>query len=544
MAFEDNMIEAGYSDEQEYLDSLIDDFERNYKRQLEREAEYDVDFDSDYDEEEERERRKQRQKEEKEKQWVNNWKVNNPDLAIIWWADFRTRSYCAQLSDYNIKEYKELKKWLNEREHFENERKKEEWPDNIYKLFALYKDELFKFYFSDDEEQINMALVSQQAHELSSIEFFEPSLWESVCSNYNVDPTLFETIEDEAFWNEVYKREMDYEFWRDSHIEKYNLLAKHWIADSAIYIYGDWWKKHELEEIEWKKQNQELWNSFKQNYEIREKNKFIKSKIDEYENKNIFEEEDYDFEEDLSYLAGCDINSDESEKEFLLLDFECKAEMPFDVSTLNKELYQYIQDGICSLDIGKISIESSRYADKVLSQLWIYENRDEWEMDALKKHHEYLFRYEQKYSHELLDWWKEKYPTEWENYIKNIVPLFKKNFEVVMKFRFWVLDGNQKEFIALGDKYLSYWKKTLTLMYGQDIHEQLCHYFYDEIGHSTDFWGEDIDYIKKCASTNQDVEIWQKELQDKLIWDTIYNKNYQEHYDIEYMYTSLYMSDD
>ena len=27
MAFEDDMIEAGYSDEQEYLDSLIDDFE-------------------------------------------------------------------------------------------------------------------------------------------------------------------------------------------------------------------------------------------------------------------------------------------------------------------------------------------------------------------------------------------------------------------------------------------------------------------------------------------------------------------------------------
>ena len=33
MAFEDDMIEAGYSDEQEYLDSLIDDFEDNYRRQ-------------------------------------------------------------------------------------------------------------------------------------------------------------------------------------------------------------------------------------------------------------------------------------------------------------------------------------------------------------------------------------------------------------------------------------------------------------------------------------------------------------------------------
>ena len=30
MAFEDDMIEAGYSDEQDYLDSLIDDFEENY----------------------------------------------------------------------------------------------------------------------------------------------------------------------------------------------------------------------------------------------------------------------------------------------------------------------------------------------------------------------------------------------------------------------------------------------------------------------------------------------------------------------------------
>jgi hypothetical protein len=44
MAFEDDMIEAGYSDEQEYLDSLIDDFEDNYRRQQDRELEYDDDY--------------------------------------------------------------------------------------------------------------------------------------------------------------------------------------------------------------------------------------------------------------------------------------------------------------------------------------------------------------------------------------------------------------------------------------------------------------------------------------------------------------------
>lgn len=44
MAFEDDMIEAGYSDEQEYLDSLIDDFEDNYRRQQVCELEYDDDY--------------------------------------------------------------------------------------------------------------------------------------------------------------------------------------------------------------------------------------------------------------------------------------------------------------------------------------------------------------------------------------------------------------------------------------------------------------------------------------------------------------------
>jgi hypothetical protein len=44
MAFEDDMIEAGYSDEQEYLDSLIDDFEDNYRRQQDCELEYDDDY--------------------------------------------------------------------------------------------------------------------------------------------------------------------------------------------------------------------------------------------------------------------------------------------------------------------------------------------------------------------------------------------------------------------------------------------------------------------------------------------------------------------
>ena len=118
MAFEDDMIERGYSDEQEYLDSLLDEFEENYKRQSQREMKCTNDFEYDDYDEEECERKEKSKKRELEKQWVEEWKRCNPDLSIIWDAVYRSYSYCASLSGDNIHEYYELKRWLNEREYF------------------------------------------------------------------------------------------------------------------------------------------------------------------------------------------------------------------------------------------------------------------------------------------------------------------------------------------------------------------------------------------------------------------------------------------
>lgn len=461
MAFEDDMIEAGYSDEQEYLDSLIDDFEDNYRRQQDRELEYDDDYDSYYYEEEERERRERRQKREAEKQWVKDWKGKNPDLAIIWQAYFSKISDLERICNMDnshwmgLNEHDELRKWLKKREAFENERQKENWATNLQKLFSLYKNELFKCYFPDTEEQINMSFVSLQARELQSIEFYEPSLWETVCSCYAVDPILFEGIEEKAFGEEVYNREMDYDYWKDNNIEKYNQFAKQWIAESASYwniafcVYGEWMKKHEMEAIEWKRKNQELWNKFKRNYEIRKTNEYIESKIEEYSDKC----------EDRRWLRYLDL-CDNKPKPFLP-DLECSEEIPYDISSLNEELCKIIQESLCSLDMSKISIDASNYADKALSQLWIYENRDEWEMDAIKREHKDLFRHDNKYSQELLMWWKEKFPTQWSYFVKTVVPIFKNNFEIVMKFRLWALDGHKEEFFSIADKYLLYWSKTL-----------------------------------------------------------------------------------
>ena len=543
MAFEDDMIEAGYSDEQEYLDSLIDDFESNFRRQQERELEYyDDDYDS-YDyEEEQRERREKQLKQEEMTKRLNEWKTNNPDISQIWDVYYREKKYLDNTYNRGYvsrSEYDELQVWLKERERFDIERKKNDWPNNTQKLFNLYKNELFDFYFPREEECINMSIISQQARELQSIEFYEPSLWETVCSCYAVNPKLFDGIEEKAFWEKKYNSEMDYEYWKDNNIEKYNQFAKKFIAESASYWnnafceYGEWMKKHEKEGIEWKQKNLDLWDKYKRNYEIREKNKYIESKIQEYKDKKRRRVR-YNLDSIEDYFDLCDNNA----KPFLP-DIECTEEMPYDINSLDEELHQFIQDSMSSLDMINISADSSKYADKVMTQLWIYTNRDEWEMDALKKNYGHLFRYGRKYSDELITWWKEKYPIQWNDFVKAVVPIFKNNFEIVMKFRLWALNGHKEEFFSIADKYLIYWQKALKLMHGEDIAKQLninLLNFDDSDYH----YAEDIDHIKKHFSSNNDIKIWLKEMRDQVIWENLYNKKYHEHYSIEYMYKSLY----
>lgn len=563
MAFEDDMIEAGYSDEQEYLDSLLDEYEENYNRQKELEARYKK-YDSSYYEEMEYERQERQYEQEKEKQCVDEWKKCNPDLAIIWCQYFKNSSYLATMDDVpfrDLNELEELKTWLNKRKRFETERQKEEWCDYIPKLFSLYQNEFFEFYFPEDEKHINTSIVSQQAYELRLLESHEPTLFQYVSSNYIVDPKFFENIDEESFWEVLYNREMDYEFWKDTNNEQYDLFAKQWIAGDAHYVFGEWKREHEADYVEWKNTNMDLWEKYARNYEIREKNKTIKAKIEEFSKK--VNRESFHVEEgcalvDGDYVLFDDIDLDgegfidavspifEDKPNFFLPDKECISETPFDIGTLDQEIRNYIEECLCSIDLDKISVESSRYADKVLTQLWVFTNREDWEMDEVKKHHKHLFRYEKKYSKNLLDWWKEKYKTKWNDFVNKDVPIFKKDLETVLKFRLWALDGNKEVFFSLGEKYLIYWRRTIKLIYGYDIKKELCGYFCEESPYNIDFWGEDVDYIRKHhirehPSTSKMIEVWQKELQDKVIWKVFYKNKYEKHsyYYMDSMYTSL-----
>ena len=543
MAFEEDMIEAGYSDEQEYLDSLIDDYEENCK--------FQEDLEFEYSDEEESERQLEiNGKREAERNWLLEWKNNNPDLSIIWKAYFNNISYYKEIANLEnrhnmgLNEYYELKKWLKEREPFERKRKSKEWTEFSKELSSMYKDKLFMFY----NMNINLTIVSQQAHELSLIISNDPLLWEHISLNYRINTKQIDKIEENAFWCEVYNRNMDYEFWRDNNIEKYNDFAKQWVAKNATYVYGDWLNEHRSDVKEWINNNHDIWERFKKCCKVRERNKLIESKIEEFnnlgnkKNKNKLLFSLLDSNED-EYADEDDI------KEVVLYDFENFEIDPIDLRSISKELQQYIEDNISTSDDCKIDEDASRKADELMTQLWVYNNRDNWEMEALKKHNDYLFKITKKHCPELFKWWKEKYPQKWDNFQTSILPSFKRDIEVVLKFQKWALDGNKDAFISLADMYLPYWNKTLKLMYGQDIHEQLCKYFHKELGHATGFWGEDEDYIKRYTTEKYEIEIWKKELLDNVIWEIFYVDYFYENFAhrlstdpsiIESMYTSLY----
>lgn len=111
-----------------------------------------------------------------------------------------------------------------------------------------------------------------------------------------------------------------------------------------------------------------------------------------------------------------------------------------------------------------------------------------------------------------------------------------------MKFRLWALDGHKEEFFSIADKYLLYWSKTLQFIYGRDVYEQLSHNLYNTtLSHDFNFIGNDVDFIKKFTYSKQDfeIEIWKKELGDKVIWKVLFEDGYNNHY---FIINSMYLA--
>lgn len=535
MAFEDDMIEAGYSDEQGYLDHIMDDFERDFQQQQERELEYD-NYDSSYDEEYEEEHSELMREKEEKKLFVLKWKKENPDSAIIFESYYsRIVAFSKYSEGFSTPdEYSSLIKWLENRSQFEKERKEKEWVLNKEKLFSQYKQELFNYYFPEDEI-FNLSIVLQMSHELQFIIDNNSSLWENNISKYVVIPRQLNDIEDYTFWQYVYKRKMLYEFWKDTNAKEYNLFIKKWITNNSV----GWNSLHEGEKKEWIDNHHELFLKYKTNYEIREKNKIIESIIEEYNiNGSNLDEVDIDEfdEDDLSYFGSEVIYSEEPLQ--FLPDNEEQAVILYDINNLDNDLIEKINIALYSLDKNRLDIESDNYAEKVLTQLWLFTNNDEWCEEIINSDYERSFIYGGNSYDTIFQWWKNKNPDKWLEIRNTKAFEITKGLELLSKFSRWAYDGNKDYFISLADRYLPCWMKTIKLMYGEDIYEQIQNYSRNPTI-TPDKWEEDIDYIKKIADSDYEIEVWKKELSDMVVWNFTQNNKYKEHLCIDYVYSSL-----
>lgn len=287
MAFEDDMIEAGYSNEQDYLDSLFDDFDRIVENQHESNN-YD---DYDYYEERELERAEMYAKRDRQRQFIENWEAENPDLAIIWRQHFRASSHYADIAYLDnrrfvgLDKYNELRIWIKKRCSFETDGQRKKWADYKRKLNDEYKKELLNFYFPEDDRHVSMSVIPQQAQELREIIKKEPELWKLIDSQDTKEQHFFEDIEEQVFGIYAYERKQDYDYWKDKHMEEFLCISKEWAAASYSYHYSDWQRKHTQEEAEWKAEHTELFDFVRRNFETREMNSFIEERLKEYEEK-------------------------------------------------------------------------------------------------------------------------------------------------------------------------------------------------------------------------------------------------------------------
>lgn len=86
MSFEDDMIEYGFTDENEFLEYLLDEAEVSMNKQDDWRDDY-IDYSADYEEERVRVREKWREKLQKQREKdliFRYWAIDNPLEAELW----------------------------------------------------------------------------------------------------------------------------------------------------------------------------------------------------------------------------------------------------------------------------------------------------------------------------------------------------------------------------------------------------------------------------------------------------------------------------
>lgn len=498
MSFEDDMIESGFWDGNDYMDYLMDEADRIQEKQREQEAQWemfenykstplgneesshyeieDVDelFFEGYDKEEELEKQS-RTIERIKKSWiVKLWIDENPQKAQLWKTYFKGIS-AIRLDVYIEKPwlyiYEEWKKWLEEYEEFEEFKTKsvKEWESlknltltkylicaltgehyleslndcdsntNVYKKYKI-----FKLWLKDNEDLWNNYIIYK----------YTPS-------------TDLDKISCLTAWRDTFKFYDPFAVWKFKHPSLWRIKSKEWFHNNNLMF-------------EWIRINHDIWQQW--NIDHSQLREMIYSKYKLKFDKTI----DFDDEDELI--------------DFILMEND----------------------------------RCTEHTDLDLLRLWIKKHVKEW------KDWKYLYLWEKEYNtlgwmnslntNDYFETWCKLYPKKYENWLNNGYKQWlkcKKDLEI---WFLWLYDGNSYAFYEWAKINIADWNKIMGKVMNFDLHSAHC----DTYG--TYGYGWDVNHWMQCHSN-----IWDNQQNDVL--NTLLRKKWKFNDDFKKTYIPTYKID-
>lgn len=525
MSFEDDMIENGFTDGNDYIDYLMDEADRIYERQQiqdseweehERwldsnyiESEYDVDDFNGLFYEGSQKAEKEKLRSEKIKRWkkdciIKLWEDENPQKAKEWNAYFQQSTRmnlpsCVFSSSRNfVNRYDLWEKWLERNSEYEEFKIKayNEWIELKSYVFSNYTITAAKKYFGfDSNTEYELYETFRVYKKINKWIKSNISLWE-----INIVPKYISIIDDQKInpidaWLETYNWRDTFSVWvLKNPIQWYNDI-KEWTSNTR-FMY-EWIKEHKDTWTELLENNLSIWEKYYNDFEIQQKSgsQFISLPPNEYID---------GLKESMFY--GGEIIWEEYESEVKAL--ECRY-----------------------------------YADYQVLKMWIEKNRKQWRKWNLyhlwkeKYNRDGLFYYEKE---DYYNAWSQLYPRQWEKWIDKGYNQWVKCRIAVEVWNLWITDGNAIVFDEWAKQNIHNWEELKYSVMENDIAFAYYCTFYEKVFNKRSLlnfedWYEGAFYINSCKerfkdwkNTNPDEwNYWKYVIEDNMIrnkWKEKYNK--------------------
>ena len=510
MSFEDDMIDYGFWDGNDYLDYLMDEADRIQEKQREQEAQWEMFENYKYSPLEDEESSHYEiedvdelffagyDKENKEEKWIKEikkwekeciiklWGSENPIKAKLW------NTYYSNNKGYMYSDkYKLWKYWLEEILSYEEFKEKcpDMWNELLISIYSDYIISALEKYFGDG------CSLKYEVHYFKTFTAFKKllkwieankSLWSDINSKYKHQIKEKESWAFES-WAEVYNWRDDFMVWRTKNSTIYEEeKVKTWHNDMTN-MYA-WIEENEDVWDSWKNNHLSLWNECYADYEKAlwiiyteeawEKHLLAKTKkIVKRKSYLLTQEELFDFL-DLSMKYDC-ITLDENDIKSWLAIRETESneekKLFFKTKCSEKGLKEFIYNQNKYLFDHDLYISAENYANRKVMELWIEKNNNQW--------NNWNFRYSlnEKYCnaikhnhYELEDYykaWKEVYPRKWKSWIEKGYQQWKKckiNTEIWL---LWLSDGNIFEFNKWANKNIDGWEELMLSAMESDLND-------------------------------------------------------------------------